>query len=188
MATPLMKKKLEISEEERDLFQQAMRGVKKIVSPKKINPPPPPVVRRKKTTATTSDTGFEFSDFEKVDAVGGNEMITYNRNGLQDKKLRKLRSGQYNVEATLDLHGLTAAEAKESLNHFLRRCQQSGVRHVLIIHGKGRSDTQPVLKNKLNNWLRQTNQIVAFCSAAAKDGHSGAMYVLLKNQHREKPV
>jgi DNA-nicking Smr family endonuclease len=37
-----------------------------------------------------------------------------------------------------------------------------------------------VLKNKLNAWLRQRDDVLAFCSAPAHDGGSGAAYVLLR--------
>jgi DNA-nicking Smr family endonuclease len=185
-----MKKKPELSEEERDVFRQAMRDVKRISLPAKVQPAPPRLApRRKRNAAEVEEPAGEFfSDFEKEFPVSGDTMLVFSRSGLQDKKLRKLRAGQYNVEATLDLHGQTADQAKESLQWFLGQCKSTGVRHVLIIHGKGRSLTQPVLKNKLNNWLRQTSQVIAFSSATAKDGNSGAMYVLLKNHHREKPA
>lgn len=181
-----MTKKREISEADQALFRQAMQGVKRISAKKTIEPvPPQPPLRKKKSPAALDESFAPFSDYEKVEPVTGEEMIQYKKSGLQHKSLRKLRLGQYNVEAILDLHGMTAAEAKESLHRFLMRCQQKSTRHVLIIHGKGRSNTHPILKNKLNNWLRQIDQVVAFCSASAKDGRSGAMYVLLKNQKGE---
>jgi len=38
----------------------------------------------------------------------------------------------------------------------------------------------PVLKIKVNSWLRQKAQVLAFCSARPQDGDTGAVYVLLK--------
>jgi DNA-nicking Smr family endonuclease len=181
-----MVKKADISDEEKAVFQEAMRHVKRIAAPKVILPVPKRYPLRKKSQPEQEAfSEAPLSDYEKVDPVSGDENIEFFRSGLQDKSLRKLRRGQYNVEAKLDLHGMTAEEAKETLYRFLLRCERNGKRHVLIIHGKGRSNTKPVLKNKLNNWLRQLDQILAFCSATAKDGQSGAMYVLLKNQRRE---
>jgi DNA-nicking Smr family endonuclease len=180
-----MAKKDEISDEEQALFREAMHGVKKITPKKTIAPLPPRITRPKRATPDTNSSHATYSDYDKVEPVSGEDMIEYRKSGFQHKNLRKLRLGQYNVEAILDLHGMTVVEAKEALHHFLKQCLRKGTRHVLIIHGKGRSDTYPILKNKLNNWLRQIDQIVAFCSAAAKDGRSGAMYVLLKNQKGE---
>ena len=82
------------------------------------------------------------------------------------------------------MHRKTVDEARESLSHFLITCKTKGIRHVLIIHGKGRGAGKPILKNKLNHWLRQTEQVLAFCSAAPKDGKSGAVYVLLRRTSR----
>ncbi|MDR3478760.1 MAG: Smr/MutS family protein [Gammaproteobacteria bacterium] len=179
-----MSKKPEISEEDQSLFRQAMRGVKRLSQPTKITPtmePPKPRVRSKIEQAEMAPAPL--SDYEKQEAVSSEDLIEFNRPGIQHKILRKMRLGQYNVDAILDLHGMHADEAKESLHHFLLQCLQKGVTHVLVIHGKGRGNTsKPILKNKLNNWLRQLEYVLAFCSAAAKDGRSGALYVLLKNQ------
>ena len=91
-----------------------------------------------------------------------------------------MRTGQYTVEAKLDLHGMIVVEARETLARFLIECHRKGIRRVLIIHGKGRAHHHPILKNKLNHWLRQFNDILAFCSAKSKEGGTGALYVLLK--------
>jgi DNA-nicking Smr family endonuclease len=55
-------------------------------------------------------------------------------------------------------------------------------RCVRIIHGKGKSSEGklPVLKGKVNSWLRQRDEVIAFCSARPSDGGTGAVYVLLK--------
>ena len=181
-----MSKKTEISAEEQALFRQAVKDVKHITIRKTIQPAPAkPPVRKKKLAEPEDESFATFSDYDKLEPVTGADMLEYSKPGFQHKNLRKLRLGQYNVEAILDLHGNTVVEAKEALHRFLIQCEQKGTRHVLIIHGKGRSNTHPILKNKLNNWLRQIDQIIAFCSAAAKDGQSGAMYVLLKNPKRE---
>jgi len=86
------------------------------------------------------------------------------------------------VEAQLDLHGLTAAQARAALATFLRDCRIHGLRCVRIIHGKGRGshNRQPVLKGKVNHWLRQRDEVLAFCTARPVDGGGGAVYTLLK--------
>jgi DNA-nicking Smr family endonuclease len=90
------------------------------------------------------------------------------------------------VELELDLHGLTVSYAREMLLEFLRACRQRRVRCVQIVHGKGKSsDRQPILKHKLNLWLRQWEDVLAFCSARPRDGGTGAVYVLLRQaRHR----
>ncbi|MEO8400805.1 MAG: Smr/MutS family protein [Gammaproteobacteria bacterium] len=176
-------KKPGLTEDDKIVFRTAMRGVKALKQPLKadlkITQPTRPV--RKPLDNIDEDLrGFEFSDHENLDSVTSDDTLEFSRSGVQHKMLRKLRQGQYNVDAILDLHGKTATEAREALSGFLHNCQQRNLRHVLIIHGKGRDSNKPILKNKLNHWLRQTEQVLAFCSATARDGRSGALYVLLR--------
>lgn len=115
------------------------------------------------------------------ETLGFGDTLSYLSPGQQKNVLRKLRRGHYGVDAELDLHGLNSKEAKHHLLHFLHHCVEDGFRCVHIIHGKGyRSpDNRPILKNNLNLWLRQHQDVLAFCSAAPKDGGSGAVLVLL---------
>jgi DNA-nicking Smr family endonuclease len=176
-------KKPVLTEDDKLAFRDAMRGVKPLNHTKTtlgtINRPTPKK-RRQTEIEEETETGFPFSDHENLPPVSGEDLIEFARSGVQHKMLRKLRLGQYNVDAILDLHGKTVEEARQSLSDFLLRCQQRALRHVLIIHGKGRYSNQPVLKNKLNHWLRQTEQVLAFCSATSKSGSSGALNVLLR--------
>jgi DNA-nicking Smr family endonuclease len=80
------------------------------------------------------------------------------------------------------MHGMTVEQAKSALSRFLTACQHNHCRYVLIIHGKGLSSKNPILKNKLNNWLRQLDDVLAFSSATPKEGHTGALYVLLRRK------
>ena len=102
--------------------------------------------------------------------------------GLQKNVLKKLRKGYYGVDAEIDLHGLTSREAQQQLLRFLHFCVEDGCRCVQIVHGKGYNSpgNQPVLKNDINLWLRQHQDILAFCSTPPKAGGTGALYVLLK--------
>jgi DNA-nicking Smr family endonuclease len=177
-----MTKKTEISDADKTLFREAMRGVKPLTLSEKTTSKPPAKPRVKRKPASQTVIVSPFSDYEQLEPVGSEDLLEFHRSGIQHKMLRKLRSGQYNVEAILDLHGMNVAEASESLAIFLTQCYQQKVRHVLIIHGKGRSNNKPILKNKLNHWLRQTDLVLAFCSATASNGRGGALYVLLKGR------
>jgi DNA-nicking Smr family endonuclease len=77
---------------------------------------------------------------------------------------------------------MTVPMARQALSAFLQTCQLKAARCVRIIHGKGRNSQHglPVLKHKLNKWLQQRNEVLAFCSARQTDGGTGAVYVLLK--------
>lgn len=177
-----MRKKTHISDQDQTLFRDAMRGIKPIKHTKlTLDTPPSQIPPKRKPKEVEPDELEEFSDFENLSPVGSNTILQFSRPGVQHKILRNLRNGKYNVEVTLDLHGKTVIEARELLSLFLFECKKNGIRHVLIIHGKGREIKKPILKNKLNHWLRQAEQVLAFCSATSKNGSSGAMYVLLKH-------
>jgi DNA-nicking Smr family endonuclease len=174
-----MPKKYEPNDIEKDLFRTAMRGVKPLAHTK-IQAPPPPVRKRSKLPAEKNENPFNLYNETYYEDISGDDLIEFHRGGLQHKVLRKLRQGKYNIDATLDMHGMRVIEAREELSHFLQTSFKRGARHVLIIHGKGHGKAKPILKNKLNQWLRQIEQVLAYCSATQEDGRSGAVYVLLK--------
>lgn len=183
-----MTKKPGLEDDDINLFRAAMRDVKPLPSSNKIlSQHPLPTFRKKRQQITETINTAPFSDYEKESPLSSDDLVEFSRPGIQHKILRKMRLGQYNVDAILDLHGMHVDEAKEALYRFLLQCLKQGVTHTLVIHGKGRSNmNQPVLKNKLNNWLRQMDYVLAFSSATGRDGRSGAMYVLLKNQKGRK--
>lgn len=120
-------------------------------------------------------------DYDACEIETGEELL-HIRPGLQHSVVRKLRRGQYAIEGELDLHGNTVPQARERLDEFIRVMRASGKRCVRIIHGKGKSSEgkMPVLKGKVNTWLRQKDEVLAFCSAISRDGGTGALYVLIK--------
>lgn len=178
-----MAHKPEDKKEDKTAFLTAMQGVKPLVYTKRTARPAPPKAKvRQKEKYVEIEEGFPFSDFENLEEVSAEESLFFARSGIQNKILRNFRSGKYNAEAILDLHGMTVEEARISLNQFIVKCRKKGVRHVLIIHGKGRVNCKPILKNKLNHWLRQTPDILAFSSATKKDGAAGALYVFLRRE------
>lgn len=119
---------------------------------------------------------------EELETLFQEDKVAFIAPGLQKNVLKKLRKGLYGLDADIDLHGLTSREARQHLLHFLHECVVDGCRCVQIIHGKGyRSpDNQPVLKNDINLWLRQHEDVLAFCSTPPRAGGTGALYVLLR--------
>ncbi len=118
----------------------------------------------------------------QLDDLETGEELVYLREGLRPELLRKLRRGKFAVRAQIDLHGHTAAAARVALHNFLDDCIWSQDACVRVIHGKGlRSDNRgPVLKRGVARWLRQRNDVLAYCSARPADGGTGAVYVLLR--------
>lgn len=145
--------------------------------PQKKKPNKPP--RASADKDITHDMNEAFSDAEIIEDCP--DILSFSRSGLQHNVLKKLRQGKNIIEHRLDLHGLTVVEARKALLEFLAECESAGVRHAIIIHGKGyRSKEKPVIKPMVNRWLKMVDNVLAFHSAQPKDGGSGAVYVLFR--------
>jgi DNA-nicking Smr family endonuclease len=107
--------------------------------------------------------------------------LNYRRAGVAATVLQKLRRGDYRIEAELDLHGCNGREARAQLVALLTQARSRGLRCLRIIHGKGMRSGPggPVLKQTVNTLLRRVDSVLAFCSARARDGGTGATLVLL---------
>jgi DNA-nicking Smr family endonuclease len=116
------------------------------------------------------------------DAPSAADPLSFRRPGVRDQTLRQLRRGRYPVEDELDLHGLNQAAARDQLAEFIASSSHAGLRCVRVVHGKGyRSGARgPVLKIAVNTWLKRHTDVLAFTSARAIDGGTGAVYVLLR--------
>ncbi len=126
------------------------------------------------------------TDFWPWDEIESGEELLYLRPGQRTDTLQKLRKGQWVVTRQLDLHGLNTDEARSAVGEFVHRCVHEDQRCVRIIHGKGlgSKNREPVLKNKLRNWLVQRDEVLGFCQARPVDGGAGAVIVLLRGRKR----
>jgi DNA-nicking Smr family endonuclease len=111
------------------------------------------------------------------------EPLGFSRPGVQRRSLQRLRRGGSAIEDELDLHGLTVAQARPLLAAFLNAGARRGLRHVRVIHGKGRGSEsgEGVLKRMVSGWLSQRPDVLAFHQARPADGGSGAVIVLLRS-------
>ncbi|MFO7987803.1 MAG: Smr/MutS family protein [Desulfatiglandaceae bacterium] len=105
--------------------------------------------------------------------------------GMDRKLMEKLRNGQFPIQDHVDLHGLTQKEAEVGVRDFLLDCYRHGLRCVLVVHGRGLNSENhiPVLKTRVPVWLSRgpvKKIILAFSTAKAYDGGTGAIYVLLR--------
>lgn len=144
-------------------------------------PAPPPIPTQSRREQLSVMDEMMLLDPGEGEMETGDELI-FKRDGVQNATMRKLRRGQYAIQGHIDLHGMTTPEAKVQIATFLLESLQRGRRCVRIVHGKGlRSPGQlPVLKPKLNHWLTQREEVMAFISTPATDGGTGALYVLLR--------
>ena len=107
--------------------------------------------------------------------------LSFRRPGIGADVPVRLRRGQWALQGELDLHGLTREEARERLSAFLREAHRRGQRCVRVVHGKGNGSPgrQPVLKDKVQRWLAQRVEVIAFAQASGAQGGAGALLVLL---------
>jgi len=171
-------------EDEKELFRDAMRGVKPLPAPERAPGPrrrSPP--RARFTRADRADVLRESlaPPAHALDIQPG-DSLHYRQPGVPELVLRRLRRGDYRIESEIDLHGLTVAEARVQLREFLRSAAARGLRCLRIVHGKGLRSGQrgPVLKQAVNSLLCRAELVLAFTSAAMRDGGTGATLVLLR--------
>ncbi|MFO1421614.1 MAG: Smr/MutS family protein [Candidatus Competibacteraceae bacterium] len=178
-----MTKPFALDPRDRELFRQTVGPVKPMrcdrVDPIATHPAPIPRFTLADERQVLADMVSDY--FEPAELDTGEELY-YRRDGVQQAILRKLRRGQFQVGAALDLHGMTVATARDALAAFLQHARRDSLGCVRIIHGKGKRSHHrgPVLKQKINHWLRQRDEVLAFCSARPMDGGTGAIYVLLR--------
>jgi DNA-nicking Smr family endonuclease len=107
--------------------------------------------------------------------------LGFRRPGVHHDVLTRLRKGQWAIQDELDLHGLRRDEARDSLAVFIRQAGGRGLRCLRVVHGKGHGSPgkEPVLKGKVQRWLAQRHEVIAFAQAAGPQGGAGALIVLL---------
>ena len=110
---------------------------------------------------------------------------------LEKPVKRKLAKGHLQLEARIDLHGLVQSEAHMMLHNFLLRAHERGLRHVLIITGKGTSmGSDGALKRAVPMWfsLPEFRHLISSYEPAARGhGGDGALYVRLSRQKGDNP-
>ena len=112
---------------------------------------------------------------------------------IDRKNFERLKKGKLKVDARLDLHGMTLAEAHPALIGFVQMAEVAGQRLLLVITGKGRAvreaeimpERRGVLKQQVPQWLRMpplAALVLEVTEASRKHGGSGAYYVYLKRR------
>lgn len=179
--------------EDSDLdFSQLMAGVTPIkhdrADLKKPRPKDKDLDYRRAAAITDEDRFDQGMSDELRTLVDSEEALVFAQPGIQLRVMRKLKNGNPPWQEGLDLHGYTVSEAREELGRFIRQAQYKDIRSVIVVHGKAHNEdgTPAILKSYVNDWLRQMPAVLAFISAQPKDGGTGALYVLLKNNKSKK--
>lgn len=167
-----------------ELFRKQFGDIRRIKSDRVEHNHKPAAAKRRRNTQFDENKLDAFGNALDKQETESDDIFTYRGQGIQNKLFRKLQRGQLPIEARLDLHGQTRSKALNKLQGFIASSQHRGLRHLLIIHGKGfqSEDGQPVLKPAVASWLRKIQAVMAFCPAQASDGGDGALYVLLKKR------
>ena len=172
-----------------DLWAAAVAGARPVEERNKVVAPGPPRAATPEFWHADLDALKELealvSGEAPFDISDSDEYIEGRVSGLDPALVRKLRRGEFSVQAHLDLHGKSRGEAKGEVDAFLRRSREQGKRCVLLVHGRGlhSKDQVPVLKEALQSWLataRFGRHVLAFATARPADGGAGAVYVLLR--------
>ncbi len=193
MDSPLKHGKSNLEDEER-LFQQAMAGVEPVLheagsihatkaSVAKVSHDDPEAeALAQLKNLVKSGEGFAISETpEYMEGIGY---------AVNPDVAKRLHRGDFSIQGFIDLHGLGVGPAQEAFEGFIKEALLSGKRAVLVVHGRGLSSREkPVLKTKVKEWLTSgpwRKWIIAFASARACDGGTGATYVLLRQRPATK--
>ncbi len=173
---------------EKELFSRAVGPVKALPAKHRpghraqlpvVQAPPIAVQMQRDEQAVMREA---LSDEFDVDTLlDTDDSLSYRRPGIGPDVARKLRRGGWSIQGQLDLHGLRQGDAREALAQFVRDAQKVGWRCVRVVHGKGLGSPgkTPVLKGKVQSWLIQKQEVLAFVQARPAEGGAGALVVLL---------
>ena len=146
--------------------------------------PQAPLVISEVSNSISYEGLYNANSFNKLD-VG-------NTDNLDKNTASKFVKGKLNIDARLDIHGLTEKNAFIAVKKFIQNGYAKGFRCLLIITGKGiKNNDSPwyeakgVIKEAFPEWLNNDDIrpfILSASQATQNDGGSGAFYVLLKRK------
>jgi len=172
-----------VSDDDRKAFEEATAGVRRLKPNNRapLDAPRPQPKAEFSRAARAAVLEQSLADPALGDA---SEEVAFRREFVPLQVFRRLRRGEFALEAEIDLHGMRVDEARTRLREFLGECAARRLACVRVIHGKGwRSGPEgPILKPSVHHWLSRWDMVLAFVSAQPRHGGSGAVYVLLRTQ------
>lgn len=173
-----------MSDDDSNLFRRSIEGARPLKTGQRVPEPkkkPPPRARFSRADEEKALAESLEADIETIEAANG-DGLRYHRPHVGRRTMRRLARGKYAVQAEIDLHGMTIAEARPRLADFIDYSIKQGLTCVRVVHGKGLGSGErgPVLKVAVSRWLRKWDSVLAFVSARQVDGGTGAIYVLLQ--------
>ncbi|MBU6224755.1 MAG: Smr/MutS family protein [Burkholderiales bacterium] len=172
------------AEAERNLFTRAVGKVAPIANQERVwsppqRPRPRPLQQDLDDEAVMQESMSD--EFDITTLLDADDQLSFRRPGIGTDVTRKLRKGEWSIQGQIDLHGLRSDQARTAMGQFIRDAKRMGWRCVRVVHGKGLGSPgkEPVLKSKVQRWLVQKNEVLAFVQAKPSDGGGGALVVLL---------
>ena len=175
-----------LAQAQQQLFARSVGPVRPLASkhrqsrPVAAAPPQPvPVQHRLDEEAVMREALSDEFDVETL--LETDEALSFRRPGLGPDVVRKLRRGGWRLQGQFDLHGFRREDARQALADFIREAHKNGWRCVRVVHGKGLGSpgNTPVLKGRVQSWLVQKKEVLAFVQARPAEGGAGALVVLL---------
>ncbi len=150
----------------------------------------PTIAQLEKRKAAEQDLELDanYLASEYVELLEPYALLSYKKDGVQEAVFKNLRLAKYQIDATLELSGMSLQSARKAIFECVRDCQRRNIRVLLVRHGIGlKSKPHPaLLKSYSNKWLQELPEILAFHSAQKHHGGSGATYVLMKKSEDKK--
>jgi len=145
---------------------------------------PPPQARQRELDERAALREAMSDEVDVESLLLTDDGLSFRRPGLPADVVTRLRRGQWSIQAQIDLHGLRREEARDRLSAFVRQALRNGQRCVRVVHGKGHGSPggEPVLKAKVQRWLAQCAEVIAFAQATGPQGGAGALVVLLERR------
>ncbi|MBT8762522.1 Smr/MutS family protein [Desulfohalobiaceae bacterium Ax17] len=190
---PIKEETVDQDEDEKALFLSAMAGVKPLKKKGRQVPGHKNFLQSRPNKDSAEQDALEkFLRGEiEFDIEFSDEYVHGYVHGLDSRIFRKLKNGQFSIQAHLDLHGMNTDQAKLALLYFMREQYVHNKRCVLLIPGRGKNSPlgMGVLKKEVQHWLTREplkRVVLAFCTALPKHGGTGALYVLLRKYKKTR--
>ena len=169
-----------------EIFREAMSDVREIMEFREIPPKKPP---KHKHIPLQKDDSLDIlreiiNGERKINLSDTGEYIEWINSNVRKDIAHRLHHGDFSVQDSIDLHGMTLSVAEEALYSFFKDALKRRLFCIKVIHGRGlRSPKGPVLKEALKMWLHGNYRkwVLAYSTAKDCDGGLGATYIILKN-------
>jgi DNA-nicking Smr family endonuclease len=177
------RRKRALSEEERSLWESVAKQVKPLRKKSRAAKQPAPELKQPIPAAAKAAPRPVVS----VPSPKPSKPAVPPLVGLGRRERAKLSRGKSEIDARLDLHGMTQVRAHHALLGFLQRAHHEGLTFVLVITGKGAPGgldaERGVLRRQVPQWLSLPefrSLVVGFEQAHIGHGGEGALYVRIR--------